>query len=283
MCKPDSQANDETKREYLLDRLGGEAALKGVVYEFYGRMLEDPQLKRFFQGIDMKKLRDHQYKFMEIAFTTVPDDVKVAELIATKHANLFLRGLNETHFDMVAGHLVATLEHLHVPQAQITEVVAVVGALRDVFEANSVAGQKKRKEAVEEKMVASSTNAPSDVLLDRMGGQAALKGAVYEFYGRILEDPQLAPFFAHTDMKKLRDHQYKFMEIAFTEIPKDMDVVGYLAEKHERLFEKGLNATHFDLVAGHLVATLHHLHVKQDVIDDVVATVGPLRVVFDRK
>ena len=279
MCKPDSQANEETKREYLLDRLGGEAALKGVVYEFYGRMLEDDDLKRFFRGIDMKRLRDHQYKFMEIAFTSVPDDLDVAALIAEKHSTLFLRGLNEKHFDLVAGHLVATLEHLHVPQAQIDEVVAVVGPLRAVFEANSVAGQRKRKEALEAK----TASAPSEALLDRLGGQAALKGAVYEFYGRILEDPQLAPFFEHTDMKKLRDHQYKFMEIAFTEIPKDMDVVGYLAEKHERLFERGLNATHFDLVAGHLVATLQHLHVKQDVIDDVVATVGPLRVAFDKK
>jgi hemoglobin len=255
----------EEKHEFLLDRLGGEAALKAAVYEFYGRMLSDDVLAPFFDGIDMKVMKDHQFKFMELAFTTIPDDYDVAAMIAKKHLRLFDRGLNETHFDLVAGHLVASLEHLGVAKSVIDEVVAVVGPLRGVFEE----GARKVSKGKE-------------VLLDRLGGPAALKEAVYEFYGRILDDDELAPFFKHTDMSKLRAHQYKFMEIAFTEIPQDMDIVKYLTDTHSRLFEKGLNATHFDLVAGHLVASLKHLKVDQDVINDVVATVGPLRAVFDK-
>jgi hemoglobin len=143
--------------------------------------------------------------------------------------------------------------------------VAVVGPLRGVFQE----GARK-------------VNEGKEMLLDRLGGPAALKEAVYEFYGRILDDEQLAPFFQHTDMTKLRAHQYKFMEIAFTEIPQGLDVAKYLTDTHARLFEKGLNAKHFDLVAGHLVDTLKSLKVDQDVINDVVATVGPLRAVFDK-
>ena len=263
------EKKEDEKRQVLLDKLGGGAALKGVVYEFYGRILGDAQLERFFRGVDMKAMRDHQYRFMEIAFTSIPEDTDVAALIASKHQRLFDNmGLNETHFDLVAGHLVGSLERFEVTQPLIEEVLAVVGPLRVVFEKKG----RPPKEDPQKK----------EVLLDRLGGQAALKGVVYEFYGRMLEDEDLAPFFQYTDLNKLRDHQYKFMEIAFTGIPPDMDVAAYLGEKHERLFEKGLNAQHFDLVAGHLVATLQHLHVKQDVIDDVVATIGPLRVVFDR-
>lgn len=256
----------EEHHEYLLTRLGGESALKGVVYDFYARILEDPKLAPFFDNSPtaMKRLRDHQYQFMALAFTSVPEDVDVAALIAKKHAPLFEKGLNESHFDLVAGHLVATLEHLTVPKNLIEEVVAVVLPLRAVFEANA----KKSGE---------------EVLLDRLGGPSALKGAVYEFYGRILEDEMLGPFFAATDMKKMRDHQYKFMELAFSgNVPKDMDVVAYLKEKHQHMIEnKGLSGTHFDLVAKHLVETLQHLHVAQPVIDEVVATVGPLRVAFE--
>lgn len=256
---------DENKREVLLTRLGGESALKTAVYDFYARLLEDEELEPFFKGQDMKALRDHQYKFMEIAFTHIPEDLDVPKLIAEKHAKLFAKGLNETHFDLVAGHLVATLEHLGVGKTEIGEVVSIVGPLREVFKSNAQKAEERK-----------------EVLLDKLGGPAALKGVIYEFYGRIMFDEQLAPFFAHTDMKKLREHQYKFMEIAFTEIPKDLDIVKYLSDTHARLFEKGLNATHFDLVAGHLVGTLQHLNVKQNLIDEVVATVGPLRVVFDK-
>jgi truncated hemoglobin YjbI len=69
--------------------------------------------------------------------------------------------------------------------------------------------------------------------------------------------------------------------MAFTEIPADMDVAKYMVDKHARLFqEKGLNASHFDLIAGHLVAALQQLNVAENLIAEVVAIVGPLRPVF---
>ena len=121
-----------------------------------------------------------------------------------------------------------------------------------------------------------------ETLLDRLGGPPALEAAVDIFYDRIVADDALARFFETTDMKMLRDHQYKFMEIAFTEVPQDLDVAKYVSDSHKRLLEKeGLNASHFDLVAGHLVGTLQGLGVKDDIVDEVVATVGPLRAVFE--
>jgi hemoglobin len=258
--------SSEEKRELLLDRLGGEDALTAAVSEFYGRIMADDVLAPFFDGIVMEVMKVHQFRFMKIAFTGIPENYDVAAMIAQKHQRLFGLGLNETHFDLVAGHLVASLEKLGVAQSEIEEVVAVVGPLRVVFEE----GAKRVAKGKEQ-------------LLDRLGGPAALKEAVHEFYGRILFDEELAPFFEHTDMDKLRAHQYKFMEIAFTEIPEGLDVVKYLSDTHARLFEKGLNATHFDLVAGHLVGALKNLKVEEEVINEVVARVGPLRAVFDKE
>jgi hemoglobin len=43
-----------------------------------------------------------------------------------------------------------------------------------------------------------------------------------------------------------------------------------LAASHAHLMrDKGLNLTHFDAVAGHLVATLKELGVAQELIDEV--------------
>jgi truncated hemoglobin YjbI len=81
----------------------------------------------------MNRLKEHQRGFLTIAFTEIPEGVDVPQIIATKHAALFQDGLNETHFDKVAGHLVETLNELQVRKDYIDEVVAIVAPLRDVF------------------------------------------------------------------------------------------------------------------------------------------------------
>jgi hemoglobin len=255
--------NRKESKEVLLDRLGGPAALKTAVYDFYGRLLEDVQLAPFFEGVNMVRMKEHQIRFMEIAFSEVPKDMDVAKYIKDKHQHLFGKGLNAHHFDLVVQHLVATLKALDINNDVIDEVIAVIGPLRSSFE-----NEQEAKEGC---------------LLDRLGGPAALKAVVYEFYGRLLQDDELEPFFDGVNMKRMKDHQYKFLEIAFTKIPEDMDVVKFIEDKHKRLFAEGLNGHHFDLVAGHLVRTLAHFEVKQDQIDEVVATLSPLKVAFEGK
>jgi hemoglobin len=123
----------------------------------------------------------------------------------------------------------------------------------------------------------------SDSLLYRMGGEDALETTILAFYERVMKDPQLRPFFAGINMAGLRAHQKRFMVLAFTEIPKDFDAAAYIIERHYRLFNSmGLNETHFDLVAGHLVAALLQMWVQQEVIDDVVGMLGPFRKVFEK-
>jgi hemoglobin len=101
------------------------------------------------------------------------------------------------------------------------------------------------------------------------------------FYEKVTSDEKLKLFFEGVSMARLKVHQFNFLRFVFTEIPKDMDVHHYLANKHKRLFnEKGLNETHFDLVIGHLVATLQQMSVSEPLIAEVAGIVGPLRSVF---
>jgi hemoglobin len=185
-----------------------------------------------------------------------------------KHQKLFFMGLNETHFDMVAGHLVTALQELQVRKALIDEVVAIIGPLRAVFEE----GAKQFAEKSEKKAY----------IFDRIGGDAAIEAAVDNFYLKCLGDEELVPFFETTDMNKLKHHQRRFFKMAFTEIPEDIDVADLMLTKHQKLFEMGLTEHHFDLVAGHLVATLQYLGVEEPLIAECVAVVAPLRPVFEK-
>jgi hemoglobin len=129
----------------------------------------------------------------------------------------------------------------------------------------------------------SSTAPKKATLFDRLGGTPAVQAAVKEFYDRMLADSKLAYFFSDSSMVHLKLHQMQFMKVAFTCIPEDFDVVAYLLDKHAALFrDKGLNETHFDLVAGHFVDTLVYLGIHTSLIEEAVGVIGPLRVVFEQ-
>lgn len=50
----------------------------------------------------------------------------------------------------------------------------------------------------------------TDSIFNRYGGFAAISRIVSDFYDRVLDSDQLAPYFAQTDMATQIDHQTKF-------------------------------------------------------------------------
>lgn len=48
-------------------------------------------------------------------------------------------------------------------------------------------------------------------IFERYGGFAKVSKIVMSFYDKILASPLLAPYFAQTDMRRLIDHQTKFI------------------------------------------------------------------------
>ncbi len=82
----------------------------------------------------MEKQKAHQVAFLTTAFGGPA--VYHGRTMAEAHAALIRdKGLNETHFDLVAGHLVASLEELKVEDDLIAEVLELVAPLRSIFEA----------------------------------------------------------------------------------------------------------------------------------------------------
>lgn len=113
----------------LYERLGGAPAVNQAVDIFYRKMLSDERVSDFFDETDMDRQIAKQKSFLTMAFggpnTYTGKDMREA------HKHLIARGLNDTHVDVVIGHLGDTLKELGAADADIAEVAAIANSARD--------------------------------------------------------------------------------------------------------------------------------------------------------
>lgn len=113
----------------LYEKLGGEGAVDAAVDIFYRRVLADDSISRFFDDIDMDEQRAKQKSFLTMAFGG-PNNYTGKDM-REAHKRLVDEGLNDDHFNAVAGHLQGTLEELNVPEDLVGEVMTIAGSVRD--------------------------------------------------------------------------------------------------------------------------------------------------------
>lgn len=112
-------------------------------------------------------------------------------------------------------------------------------------------------------------------IYEQLGGAPAVNAAVDIFYGKVLADAGLAPYFDDTDMAHLKAHQRAFITAAVG------GPAGYsgrdMAAAHAGL---DIDKAAFDAVVGHLVATLVELDVDEETIGQIGAQLLPLEDVI---
>jgi hemoglobin len=112
---------------------------------------------------------------------------------------------------------------------------------------------------------------PMTSIYDQIGGHEALEVVVADFYDRVLADSELAGFFSGTNMSRLRGKQVEFFAAAlggplpYTGAP--------MRQVHQG---RGITMHHFDLVAGHLAASLTAAGVSEDNTGAILAAIAPL-------
>ncbi|WP_138735769.1 group I truncated hemoglobin [Modestobacter excelsi] len=109
----------------LYQRLGQEVGIRTAVDDFYERLVGDPQVAPFFEGIDLPRLRRHQTALLS-QVTGGPVEYSGRDL-AAGHAGL---DITDADFDRVVGHLVATLTELGVAEDDIGAVGAALATHR---------------------------------------------------------------------------------------------------------------------------------------------------------
>jgi hemoglobin len=96
---------------------------------FYEKVMTDPQLKPFFDGVDMARQKNKQKAFLTYAFGGAPN--YSGKNLREAHKKLIEKGMNSTHFDAVMDHLGNTLRELNVPNDLIQEAAQIAMSTRN--------------------------------------------------------------------------------------------------------------------------------------------------------
>lgn len=117
----------------LYERLGGYDAVSAVVDDFAAKLFDDPIVgKRFFgMGDDTRQAFRQKNKNLVCAATGGPCKI-ISRTAAETHTGL---GITASEFNIVAQHLVDTLNKFSVPEKEHNELMAIIGSLRpDIVE-----------------------------------------------------------------------------------------------------------------------------------------------------
>lgn len=122
---PSARPARPTPRDHLYALLGGGDAVGDVVEIFYRTILADPSLAHYFHGIDVHRVKAHQYAFIS-ALAGGPD-YYVGRSIRKAHAGL---GISARDFSRMREHLVASLAGVGADPQVIAAIAARVDPLR---------------------------------------------------------------------------------------------------------------------------------------------------------
>jgi hemoglobin len=115
--------------------VGGGPAVSAVVNDFYERVLRDPQLAPYFEGVDLPRLKRHQV----LLVTQVLGGPNGYDGRALDEAHDGL-GVTSDDFAAVVGHLAAAMKDAGVPDDIIARAGATVAATEpDIVESGSSA------------------------------------------------------------------------------------------------------------------------------------------------
>src|SRR5437762_1209079 len=109
----------------IYEEIGGSAAVSAAVDGFDERVLADPSLTPFFEGVDLPRLKGHQRSFLAAAIGG-PQSY-LGRAMAEAHAHL---AITDADFDAVVGHLVDALADLGVAAATIDRITAALAPLK---------------------------------------------------------------------------------------------------------------------------------------------------------
>ncbi|BBY77299.1 group 1 truncated hemoglobin GlbN [Mycolicibacterium parafortuitum] len=110
----------------IFDHIGGPPAVTAAVDDFYRRLIADPVLTHYFDGVAMNRLKTHQRSF--IAAALGGPEPYLGRSMREVHSHL---AITAEHFDRVVAHLADTLTDLGVSTDIIEQIGAKLAPLKD--------------------------------------------------------------------------------------------------------------------------------------------------------
>jgi hemoglobin len=112
----------------LYETIGGNRTIWAATEAFYRRVLADPELRPFFQSVDMKHLVARQSMF--ISMLLGGRVVYTGKTVDDAHQRVRQQGLTEAHFNAFLNHFRAALDEVGVPPDKADEVMQLLEARR---------------------------------------------------------------------------------------------------------------------------------------------------------
>lgn len=110
----------------LFDKYGGVPTVSRIVSKFYRQVLDRPTLKPYFEGVDMRRLIDHQVKFISHVLGQ-PASVYEGRALGAAHGGL---GITSQAFGEVAEILQSTLLDAGMEKDDVDAVMTAVAGAR---------------------------------------------------------------------------------------------------------------------------------------------------------
>ena len=113
----------------LFDKYGGVPTVRLIVKAFYKEVLDRPHLEKYFDGVDMPRLIEHQIEFVAYALgkpkAEYPDD-------SLREGHKGLR-ITSADFDEVANVLLSVLLHFNVERDDVNAICSVIEDKRSLI------------------------------------------------------------------------------------------------------------------------------------------------------
>lgn len=116
------------------------------------------------------------------------------------------------------------------------------------------------------RIAAMETSGPS--LYQKLGGPDGVARLIEQFYLRVLDDPDLAPFFTHVSIDGLKRMQQEFFAVALGETTAHSGR-SLSAAHHGR----GIHAKHVGLFIQKLMDTLQAEGVSEEITEEVISRI----------
>jgi hemoglobin len=110
----------------LYDKYGGRAFWSDAVEVFYGRLLQDPQLSRYFVGRDVNKVKAMNTHLLECALGNTSEHFSVS--VKRVHADMTI---DRTAFNRFLELFTAVLREKGVAASDMQEIAEVLTAFED--------------------------------------------------------------------------------------------------------------------------------------------------------
>ena len=110
----------------LFEKYGGFSTISKIVRQFYQDVQESPQLKHYFEEIEMERLIDHQTKFISHVLGGPAE--YTGRTLEVGHRGL---SINDADFDEVAEILQENLEDAGMEAEDVSAVMTLVAGTRD--------------------------------------------------------------------------------------------------------------------------------------------------------